>query len=92
MTKPITDLLKAGSNAQGYVNEYGSDVPLVNLLKDSGQARHGFHGDEVLWVLTVVHASQHGTQYCGGESGHLEYVMETQRMRREGTSITLILL
>ncbi len=55
----IIHLFKAGSYSEGNVDEDRSHMSLVNLLKDPSKAGHGFHGDEVSWVLSVIHTCQH---------------------------------
>ena len=56
-------------------------MTLIDLFEYSRQARHGLHGDEVLWVFSVIHTSQHGTEDGGGELRHLEGGREGGRER-----------
>ena len=64
-------LLKARPDSESNVDQYRSNMSLINLFKYPGKARHGFHGDEVFRVLSVIHSCQHGAQNSRRELGDL---------------------
>ena len=70
-SKLVTDLLKAWSDAEGDVDEYGLYVILGDLAEDPRQAAHRLQSDHVVDVVLVIHAGHHRRQNHRTELLHL---------------------
>lgn len=63
--------VKEGPDPDGDVQERGPHVPLLQVLQKLGQTGHGLQGHQVVGVVSVIHAVDHGRQQLGPMLMHL---------------------
>ena len=68
---PFPYAVKEGPYPDGDVQEHGLHVPLLQVLQELGQAGHGLQCHQVVGVVSVIHAVDHGRQQLGPMLMHL---------------------
>lgn len=57
--------VEEGSDPDGDVEEHGLDVSLLQVIQELGETGHGLERNQVVGVVFVVHAVDHGRQQLG---------------------------
>lgn len=73
--------VKEGPDPDGDVEEHGLDVSLLHVIQELGEAGHGLEGNQVVGVVFVIHAVDHGRQELGPVLPHLRGKRREKRPR-----------
>lgn len=58
----IAHAVKERPDADGNVQQHGLHVPLLQVMQDFGEAGHGLQRQQIVGIVLVVHAVDHGGQ------------------------------